>query len=99
MRSARTEAFWQAYCRHEGVSGNRYEGTYFRTPTDVADRLLAMVQVGAMRATAGAVTMFGEGQEEPVPVSGEYAVLVDRQQRPRLIWRTTGVSVGPLSSV
>jgi uncharacterized protein YhfF/DNA-binding CsgD family transcriptional regulator len=99
MRSVRTEAFWQAFCRHEGITEARYEGTYFRTPPDVADRLLTMVQAGAMRATAGPIVMFGEGQEEPVPAPGEYAVLVDRQKRPRLIWRTTGVTVAPLSSV
>jgi len=99
MRSARTEAFWQAFCRHEGLSHARYEATYFRTPPDIADRLLTMVCAGTMRATAGPMPIFGEGREEPVPAAGDYAVLVDHQRRPRLIWRTTGVTIAPLSSV
>jgi uncharacterized protein YhfF len=99
MLSRRTLAFWQAFCRHEGISHARHEVTRFRTPREVADRLLAMTLAGAKRAAVGPIHYFGEGREEPVPSVGDYAVLIDRAQRPRLIWRTTGVTVAPLSSV
>lgn len=53
MRSARTEAFWNAFCRHEGVNSAHYEATYFRAPPDVADSLLANMLAGAKRASVG----------------------------------------------
>ena len=99
MRSARAEAYWQAFRRHEGIDSSHYEATYFRTPPEVADRLLELMIAGVMRATAGPIHIFGPGREEPVPEAGAYAVLLDSHDRPQLIWRTTGASVGPLSSV
>src|ERR1019366_3378874 len=99
MRSARTEAFWNAFCRHEGVNHARHEVTSFKTWPDVAKRLTAMVLAGRMRSTAGPIHCFGDEQGEPVPAVGEYAVLLDVEERPRLIWRTTGVEIAPFSSV
>jgi DNA-binding CsgD family transcriptional regulator/uncharacterized protein YhfF len=54
---------------------------------------------GVMRATVTPIHIFGPGREEPVPETGDYAVLIDTYHRPQLIWRTTGTSVKPLSSV
>jgi uncharacterized protein YhfF/DNA-binding CsgD family transcriptional regulator len=99
MRSARTDAFWNSFRRHEGLGQTNYQATRFRTLPAQADQLLTMMSIGAMRATMGPMYYFGEGREEPVSSVGDYAVLVDRQQRPRLIWRTTGVRLAPLSSV
>ena len=99
MRSARAEAYWQAFRRHEGINTSQYEATYFRTPPEVADSLLELMIAGVMRATAGPMHIFGPGREEPVPAAGAYAVLLDTHERPQLIWRTTGASVGPLSAV
>ena len=53
MLSAHAEAFWQAFRRHEGLNSAHYEATYFRTPPEVADRLLELMLAGAMRATVG----------------------------------------------
>ena len=92
MRSARTDAFWNSFRRHEGLGQTNYQATRFRTLPAQADQLLTMMSIGAMRATMGPMYYFGEGREEPVSSVGDYAVLVDRQQRPRLIWRTTGVN-------
>jgi uncharacterized protein YhfF len=36
---------------------------------------------------------------EPPPAVGGYVVLLDGADRPRAIWRTTGLRVGPLNSV
>jgi uncharacterized protein YhfF/DNA-binding CsgD family transcriptional regulator len=99
MRSASAEAFWQAFRSHEGLNGAHYEATYFRTPPEVAERLLDLMIAGAMRATVGPTHLFGEGREEPLPQVGDYAVLMDARHRPQLIWRTTGTTVAPLSSV
>ena len=99
MPSAHAEAFWQAFRRYEGLNSAHYEVTRFRTPPEVADRLLELMLAGAMRATVGPTQIFGEGREEPLPDVGDYAVLVDTRDRPQLIWRTTGTSIRPLSSV
>lgn len=99
MRSARTEAFWQAFRCHIGADDPRHQVTYFRTSPEATEKLIAMIVAGAMRAVAGVMHYFGEGREEPLPTTGDYALLLDSRRRPRLIWRTTGVSVGPLSSV
>ena len=99
MRSARTEAFWQAFRCHIGADDPKHQVTYFRTSPEVTEKLIAMIVAGAMRAVAGVMHYFGEGREEPLPTTGDYALLLDSRRRPRLIWRTTGVSVGPLSSV
>lgn len=99
MRSARTEAFWNAFCRHEGANSGHYEATYFRAPPDVADRLLANMLAGAKRAAVGLLAFLGEGKEEPVPQADDYSVLLDRKGRPRLIWRSTNVVIAPFSSV
>ena len=99
MRSARSDAFWQAYCRHHGLNHARHEVTEFRTPPDVADRLLALMVAGRMRATSGPTCYFREGRGEPVPEVGDYAVLLDRGKQPRLIWRTTGVTISPFRDV
>ena len=93
MRSARTDAFWNSFRRHDGLEWTNYQATLFRNVPDQADRLLTMMSIGAMRATMGPMHYFGDDREEPVPLARvTMLVLVDRQQRPRLIWRTTGVA-------
>jgi uncharacterized protein YhfF len=99
MQSARAEAFWQAFRGHEGINQAHCRETWFATPPGVTDRLLARMAAGVMRANFGPTRLFVDGHEKPLPVAGDYAVLVDRQRRPRLIWRTAGVTVTPLSAV
>lgn len=99
MQSARAMAFWEAFRRHEGLSAAHFEATHFRTSTTTADRLLEMMLAGRMRATIGPTAYFGPGKEEPLPAVGDYAILIDTAKRPRLIWRTTSVTVAPLPTV
>lgn len=99
MRSAKTEAFWQDFCHHEGLEGARHEVVRFRTPPDEADQLLDQMLVGVKRVVSGASAYFGDDREEPLPQSGDYAVIVDSHNHPRLVWRTTNVAVAPLSAV
>lgn len=99
MKTARIEAFWDAFRHFQGVNVDTPAVTAFSTEQAVAERLLAKVAAGAMRATVGPMHYFGEGRDQPLPVVGEYTVLLDPRHRPRLIWRTTGVSIAPLSSV
>ena len=99
MRSARTDALWRSFCRHEGIAGTHHEVVQFREPSSVADRLIDEMLAGAKRVATGAMHFFGEDGKEPVPRAGDPAILLDSHKRARLIWHTTGITVGPLSSV
>lgn len=97
MRTPRTDAFWKAFARYDGINHADYQATQFRVEFRAADRLVAMMEAGLLRALTSPLHIFGEGRCEPLPVSGNYAVLVDRRGRPRLILRATDVNVGPLA--
>jgi DNA-binding CsgD family transcriptional regulator/uncharacterized protein YhfF len=99
VRSARTDKLWRRFCRHEGLEAESYLVTRFRTPPEMAEELLARMFAGATRALTAPMHYFGVGREEPLPVPGEYTMLVDRHGRPRVIWRTSRVKVAPLSTV
>jgi DNA-binding CsgD family transcriptional regulator/uncharacterized protein YhfF len=99
MRSAHTESFWQAFACHEGINHADYQVTLFRTQPERADRLVALMEAGALRALTSPMHIFDEGRCEPMPIPGNYAVLVDHQRHPRLILHATGVTSGALSSV
>ncbi|HEV7634857.1 MAG TPA: ASCH domain-containing protein [Bradyrhizobium sp.] len=64
----------------------------------MATELAELVVAGGKRATAGLARQFGP-HGEPPPAVGGYVVLLDGADRPRAIWRTTGLRAGPLNSV
>jgi DNA-binding CsgD family transcriptional regulator/uncharacterized protein YhfF len=99
MGTTAAESFWRRYSRHEGIEHGRRQETCFRTDPAVGEHLIALATAGAMRAVFGPMHHFGEGGYEPVPQVGDHAVLLDRRGRPCLIWRTTGIVVGPLCGV
>src|SRR6266566_4491667 len=66
--------------------------------TEMATELAELVVAGIKRATAGLVRQFGPDGEPP-PVVGGYVVLLDGADRPRAVWRTIEVRIGPLNSV
>jgi uncharacterized protein YhfF len=41
---------------------------------------------------------YGEGRH-PTPRPGDFVIMLDGQKRPRFIWRTTEVTIKPLSQV
>jgi uncharacterized protein YhfF len=53
---------------------------------------------GRKRATAALLRQFSP-EGEPLPIIGGYVVLVDGHGRPRAIWRTKELRLGPLVSV
>ncbi|MGC2316561.1 MAG: ASCH domain-containing protein [Bradyrhizobium sp.] len=97
MRSALTDEFWRGYRRAAGLHHDDYDVVAFGDSPGMATGLAELVVAGIKRATAGLVRQFGPG--EPPPVTGGYVVLLDGADRPRAIWRTTEVRVGPLNSV
>jgi uncharacterized protein YhfF len=97
-RSARTEEFWRGYRDAAGLHHDLYDVVAFGNGPDMATELAELTVAGIKRATAGLVRQFGP-DGEPQPVVGGYVVLVDGAGRPRAVWRTTEVRIGPLNSV
>ncbi len=98
MRSARTDEFWRAFRDAAGLGHDNYDVVAFGDGAEMATELAELVVAGIKRATAGLVRQFGPDGEPP-PVVGGYVVLLDGTGRPRAIWRTTEVRIGPLNSV
>jgi uncharacterized protein YhfF len=97
-RSALTDEFWRCYREAAGLHHDDYDVVTFGDGPEMATELAELAVAGIKRATAGLVRQFGPGGEAP-PVAGGYVVLLDSTGRPRAIWRTTEVRVGPLNSV
>src|SRR5436190_14517257 len=97
-RSALIEAFWRSYREAAGLDHDNYDVVAFGAGAKMASELADLTVAGIKRATAGLVCQFGPDLEAP-PVVGGYVVLLDGDQQPRAIWRTTEVRIGPLNSV
>src|SRR5258707_7498468 len=97
----KTEAadrFWREFCGATGIQADGYDVVSFGDTAAMATELADLVVAGRKRATAGLLRQFGS-DGEPLPVTGGYVVLVDGEARPRAIWRTTELRIGPLASV
>ena len=97
-KSLEVETFWRAFRTATGVRADRYDVVAFDDNAETASELADLVVAGRKRATAGLFRQFG-GEGEPLPVIGGYVVLIDGERRPRAIWRTIELRLGPLASV
>jgi uncharacterized protein YhfF len=98
IRSAVTDEFWRTYREATGLQHDKYDVVAFGAGAEMATELAELVVAGVKRATAGLARQFGPDGEPP-PVVGGFVVLLDGTGRPRAIWRTTEVRIGPLNSV
>jgi uncharacterized protein YhfF len=64
----------------------------------MATGLADLVVAGIKRATASLARDYGEGREA-IPRPGDFVMMRDGKGRPRFIWRTTEVTIKPLSQV
>jgi uncharacterized protein YhfF len=97
-RSALTDEFWRGYREAASLHHDDYDVATFGDGPEMATELAELAVAGIKRATAGLVRQFGPGGEA-APIVGGHVVLLDGTDRPRAIWRTTEVRVGPLNSV
>lgn len=97
-RSPATFAFWQAFRRYAGLDHDNYTVASFGDSAEMATELADLVVAGTKRATASLARDYGEGRE-PIPKPGDFVIMLDGKERPRLIWRTTEVTIKPLSQV
>ena len=94
-------AFWAAYVAATGVTGDPLEAFSFGDSPEMADELAALVLAGTKRATAGAVADFAVDATTggAQPQVGDHSIVLRGDGTPVAVIRTTGVRVGPLSSV
>jgi uncharacterized protein YhfF len=97
-RSALTDEFWRAYRDVAGLDRDDYDVVAFGDGAEMATELAELTVAGIKRATAGLVRQFGP-DGEAAPVVGGFMVLLDGAGRPRAIWRTKELRIGPLNSV
>jgi uncharacterized protein YhfF len=97
-RSSDTDAFWQEFCRYAAFDHDNYVVGSFGDSLEMATELADLVIAGIKRATASLARDYGEGRE-PTPRPGDFVVVLDGKGRPRFIWRTTEVTIKPLSQI
>ncbi len=96
-RTPATEACWAAFRSAAGLGHDDYVVVAFGDDPETADALVELVLAGRKRATASLLRDYGE--RSPVPRVGDLVMVVDSRGRPRAIWRTTAVAIGPLVEV
>ena len=97
-RNPDTDAFWQAFRRRAGLDHDHYVVGSFGDSPEMATELANLVVAGIKRATASLARDYGEGRD-PMPRLGDFVLMLDGEGRPRFIWRTTEVTIKPLSQV
>ncbi len=96
--TAAVEDMWASYVGASGYDGPLVTTYSFGSSAEMADELGALVLNGPKRATAGLAAEF-DAEDEPLPEVGDHCIFVGGDGRPLGILRTTGLRVGPLSSV
>jgi len=97
-RTAETDMFWEAFCGYAGLNHDNYVIGSFGDSPEMATELADSVIAGIKRATASLARDYGDGRE-PTPRPGDFVIMLDGKGRPRFIWRTTDVTIKPLSQV
>ena len=97
-KSTETDAFFAAYRAATGIASTDYEVVAFGDSPAMATELALLVRDGPKRATAGLARYF-EDDGDPMPVAGDYVVVIDGAGDPVCVWRTTEVAVKPLIEV
>ena len=64
----------------------------------MATELADLVVAGIKRVTASLARDYGKGRE-PTPKLGDFVMMLDAGGCPRFIWRTTEVTIEPVSQV
>jgi len=88
------QELWNQFASSTGVQTD-YEAWAFG---DDPDGLLKLVLTGAKTATASAAELYAL-EQEPLPASGEYSVILDSHDQAGCIIRTTKVTIVPYKEV
>ena len=88
----------EPYRHYAGLDHDNCVVGSFGDSPKIATELAGLVIAGIKRATASLAREYGEGRE-PIPRPGDFVIMLDCEERPRFIWRTTEVTIKPLSQV
>ncbi len=99
MSNDRVRQFWDDFAAATGVeAGYRVEAFGGPDRPDLADSLALLVRDGPKRATAGLPAEYAD-DGETIPAVGDFTVIIDSQENPVCIIRTTEVNLAPFGSV
>jgi len=88
----------KAFRRYAGLDHDNYVVGSLGDSPKMATELADLVIAGIKRATASLIRDYSEGRE-PIPRPGDFVMMLDGERRPRFIWRTTEITIKPLSEV
>lgn len=97
-RSADTDAFWQVFRRYAGLNHDNYVVGSLGDSPEMATELADLVTARTKRATASLARDYGNGRE-PTPKPCDLVIMLNGESHPGFIWRTTEVTIKPLSQV
>lgn len=96
-----TEEYWNEFCSGKDVACEEmsYAGEIsFEASGFVNDEILTLVLAGKKSAIFASLATYA-ADNEMIPVSGEYYVVVDRAQNPRCIIEIESVAIVPFGEV
>jgi uncharacterized protein YhfF len=96
--SDRIEAFVGAARRASGLPIEPYDASAFGDSAAMADELAALVVAGTKRATAGLLAGYA-ADGSPLPVAGDWSVVLDGTGQPVAVIRTAQVTVVAFAEV
>ncbi len=98
MKSTKTEEFWKEYLSSMDTSSLDYDVVVFGDSKEMANELANLVLSGIKRGTT-CLLRDVVNKKEGIPLIGGNVVLVDSEGKPKAIWRTIELRLGPMDSV
>lgn len=101
IKDSQIQAFWQQFLKvnPRNQSALTYEDAWsFGDTPQMADELAALVLAGKKTATTSAAALY-EIEQEALPQSGTYSVLLDGSDVPRAVLYLESVSIVPFDEV
>lgn len=98
LKTPTTNAFWQKFAQHAGLSDADYQVVAFGDSLEMATELAALVVAGTKRATASLMRDYQDGGL-PRPKVGDFVVVIDGHGTPYCIWCTSEIEIKPLNTV
>ncbi|MGH2269750.1 ASCH domain-containing protein [Streptococcus uberis] len=95
MENSKVEEYWQKFKSEKNINNNHYDAWQFGFD---ADLLGGLVVEGKKTATASAHVFYGIEQED-LPKVDDYNIILDSQDNPLCITKTTKVNVIPFNQV
>jgi uncharacterized protein YhfF len=101
LHTASVQVMWEAYLLSLGedpaTTDKTFSAWYFSDNQQDADSLAALVKTGRKCATTSALWAYEN--EEPIPIVGEYSVIINWDGEAQCIIQTTQVDIVPFNEV